>query len=478
MSCITRDIINNNFVGVNLSNDNIPFDKTTLSEKIDLWKYILKYKCHAQKGESILIGIQSLNIDYLAVCFASAELSLKIVIIDYSRKDDFTDMDFYDPKTKVLAPIDIFLYDFPKSFIDECPEDYAKFKFFTQCSNRTYSIVDDIDYTVSSKIEYSIAKAEMPHPSDVVMRCTSSGTTGTPKIVEHTHEFMHALAYRNASKFSGTCLHTRNLNHGSSLAVYLLPTLVKLTDHLFYDVNETKFDEFMDAIKDYSKTLEYIIFPYPFLIEEFITQSKNLNITWPNLNVQTLSYISDNARKAVDEGTFKTITSIFGSNETSGPLFELTIDKDSIDRDSSMFTKPDNFYKFNFYEDGLIGVQMPLYNTEIITNDLFEIQGDFYVHKGRSDFVKINGEVVDIKLINEFNNSNENAYVVTDAIHNCLYLAYWNNEDTALLEEFNKTLNNFKRVEVTKTAVLNKSTFLSGIKLDNELIREYFRNYV
>jgi hypothetical protein len=480
MKCITRNLVNEEFTGVNLSGDNVSFNKRELNKQIDLWKYILKYKCNAQANESILIGIQSLSIDYLAVCFASAELSLKIVIVDYTRKDNFLDLEFYDAKTKVLAPIDIFLYDFPKEFIQKNSKDFSKFKFFTQCSGRTYSIVDDIDFKIEDINQYNTVKTIMPKPSDVVMRCTSSGTTGTPKIVEHTHEFMYSLALRNAKKFSGTCLHTRNLNHGSSLAVYLLPTLHKVKTHLFYDVDEAlPFDEFIDTIKSYQNSLEYIIFPYPFMIEEFISASKRLNINWPNLNVQTLSYISDAARNAVKEEIFKTITSIFGSNETSGPLFELTIDISSIDKDSRMFTKPDNFYAFNFYDNGLIGVTLPIYNTEIITNDLFEQQGDFFIHKGRSDFVKINGELIDIKLVNEINAKYTDSYLVTDSIHNCLYLAFWKSKDQKILDSINQQLENkFKRVKITKTNTLNKFTFLTGIKLDNELIREYFRNHV
>ena len=38
--------------------------------------------------------------------------------------------------------------------------------------------------------------------------------------------------------------------------------------------------------------------------------------------------------------------------------------------------------------------------------------------------------------------------------------------------------NNFKRIEIKKTAVLEEKKFRTGIKIDNELLREYFRNHV
>jgi hypothetical protein len=83
---ITRDIISNNFKGINLRGSKEPFTKIQLIDKIDLWKYILCEQCKAIHGESILIGLQTLDLDYIAAIIASAELGLKIVIVDYNRR--------------------------------------------------------------------------------------------------------------------------------------------------------------------------------------------------------------------------------------------------------------------------------------------------------------------------------------------------------------------------------------------------------
>lgn len=478
---ISKNLISDSFVGVNLYDDTF-FNKTDLVEKINLWKYILTYKCNAKKGESILIGIQTLGIDYLAICFASAELSLKIVIVDYTRNDDFENVEYFDPKTKILSPIDIFLHNFSKKQFIEHPREFSKFTFFSKCSNRTYSIFDDIDYEILNFEEFKTAAEIYPDPTDILMRCTSSGTTGTPKIVEHTHEFLSKISYRNSSKFSGCCLHVKNLNHGSSLAVYLLPTLISdnIKKHLFYDIDESApFDTFVHKISRFKDSLEYIIFPYPFMIDEFIDASIRNDFKWPELNVQTLSYIQDKSKDAIKEGIFKSITSIFGSNETSGPVFESYTDIRSLNKGSQFFTKPDNFYNIKLQDNGLLNVIMPVYNTTIITNDIFDINDNYYIHKGRSDLVKIDGEILDIKIINDLNLKNKEAYIITDTVKNCLYLAFWNSKNSLLqleYEEFFK--NNFKRIAVKKIAVLDKSQFFTGIKLDNEMIREYFRNYV
>ncbi len=487
---ISRDIISDNFLGLPL-HKGLTYSKGDLVSKIDLWKYILKYKCSAEAGESILIGMQILNIDYLAACFAAAELSLKIVIIDYSRNDDFKDLTYYDPKTKILSPIDIFLHDFSQEEFREHPKALSKFTFFSNCSNRTYSIYNDIDFSISNTSDFDKAKSILPNPTDILMRCTSSGTTGTPKIVEHTHEFLYKVSVRNSEKFSGECLHVRNLNHGSSLAVYLLPTLIsdKVSRHIFYDlgardtadsVNEIEpFEDFIRDFKEFYSTLEYVIFPYPFMIDKFIEASIRNETIWPNLNVQTLSYIQDKPKKAIADGIIKSITSIFGSNETSGPVFTAYIDKQNVEQDSSLFCSTDNFYGITLYDTGLLGVTLPAYDTEVITNDVFEQQGVFYKHKGRSDLVKINGEVLDIKVVNDLNMCNPDVYIVTDTVKNCLYLAFWNDRNRRTEDEYiNFFKNNFNRIEIEKSAVLNKNKFLTGIKIDNELLREYFRNYV
>lgn len=478
MNIITRSLINDDFVATELQG-NTSFDKSKLSHMIDLWKYILKYKCQAQRGESILIGMQSLNMDYLAVCFAAAELSLKLVIVDYSRKEGFTDIDFFDPKTKILAPIDIFLYDFPTEYIKKFPKDFAKFKFFTNCSNRAYSTIDDFDYKINNIDEYNIARSILPTPNDVLMRCTSSGTTGTPKVIEHTHEFLYKVSTRNTLKFSGLSLHTKNLNHGSSLAVYLLPTLINVKHHLFYDVDEDKpFDDFVKIIKEYSNEIEFIMFPYSFMIDEFISASNRVNIKWPKLNLQTLSYISESAKLSIEKGLFKSITSIFGSNETSGPVFISYMDKEHLDCDVKCFSKVDNFYKIKIHDTGLLGITLPVYNKEIITNDIFEKTDNGYLHKGRSDLIRINGETLDIKIINDLNLNNKGSYLITDTVENCIYLAFWSSENLDIKTKYeNFFKNNYKRIVIKKTAILEENRFRTGIKIDNELLREYFRNY-
>ena len=477
-SIITRHIISNNFSFESIEENSFS-SKQDLEDKINEWKYLLSYKCNARKQESILIGITNINIDYVAICFAALELSLKLVIVDYNRKDDFTDLEYRDPKTKVLSPIDIFLHDVKPDLLDINAMPIKKFNFFTKHSKRTYN-THTLDKTIND-VDYEAAKNISPSENDIAIRCTSSGTTGTPKIVEHTHKFLYEISLRNSVKFYGDCIHIRNLNHGSSIAVFLLPSLIsnEVTTHLSFNLDEDTdfFGQFIEGIKKYRNSLCFINFPYPYMIDQFIKSSIEYNINWPKLNVQTLSYIQDKSKNAVKDNVFKSITSIFGSNETSGPVFECIITKDNVEQNSSYFTKLDNFYDISLDDEGLIHIDLPIYNETIITNDVFKIQDHFYIHSGRKDIVKINGEILDYKIINDLNVKYESSYIVVDSLQNSLYLAFWNKQDNKTYQELDKFFsNNYKNIKVNKTLVLNKDRFLSGIKIDNELLREQFRN--
>lgn len=473
---ITRNVISREFKAKNFLRNESITSRKKLVKLINFWKYLLTYKCHAKKGESIYIGIVTIDTDYLAICIAAAELSLKIIINDSSRK--YRNSEYMDPKTKLLSPINIHLYDIPNDEISL--QGSEKIKFFIKWSERSYNI-DNLDKKIDRKL-YRISSKIFPEPKDILMKCTSSGTTDTPKIIEHTHEFIYKMSTRNSNLYKGKCLHVRNLHHGSSLANFLLPSLISenVNEHVFHWFDGDEWvDEFIKNILNYKDSLEFISFPYPWMIEKFITYSKSLEVQWPNLNVLTLTYIQDATRNAVKEGVFKSIISQFGSTETGGPVLQCIVDKNNIDQPSNVFNKIDDFYSISLREDDLIEIGVPSYNRSIITNDKFKNQGEYYIFQGRSDLIRLDGETVDLKVINNLNERFQDAFLVTDSLKNCFYLAFWGEENIQTLKDINQEIqNNFKKLGIKKTAILNKKDFLSGIKIDNELIREYFRNQI
>lgn len=475
---INQNFVSDNFIFTDIRSVGLDtYTKDDLIERINFWKYILKYKYNAVSQESILIGLQIIGIDYFAIILASAELSLKIVVVDYNRTDKFKNVEYKDPKTKLLAPIDIFLHDFPAELI-EVDDAFTKYAFFKKHSVRTYSTLDASNFTIDNVL-YSEVLAIQPSPTDILFRVTSSGTTDVPKVIEHTHEFISAISLRNSKAYKGTAVHVSNLNHGASASVTLLPVLASdnVNRHLFYDGGDFESMEgLVDRLTPYKDDIGYLAFPYPFLIDKFINVSREHDIKWPNLDLITLSYILDTAKHAVKDGIFNSITSIFGSNETLGPLFINKASKDNWNIDSRYFLIPNDFYKISLSDEGKITVTVPIYNKEVTTNDYFEQDGNYFIHCGRSDMFRINGETINLSTVNTLNKKNTDTYIVIDTLNHCLYLACWKDmtvEEIQLIKE--EIESNFDKIKITKVVQLDKSNFYYGIKIDNELLREYFR---
>lgn len=479
---ITRNFISDNFLFTDLflTEKKKTYDKKELEEKINFWKYVLRCEYGAAEKESILIGLQKLGIDYFAIILAAAELSLRIVVVDYNRTDNFKDVEYSDPKTKLLSPIDIFLHDFKEETLESNQKIYSKFLFFKKHSRKTHSTVNIENINIDMNLYNDTARI-MPKENDVLFRVTSSGTTDIPKIIEHTHEFIFKISKRNSKMYKGTAVHVNNLNHGASASVTLLPLLTSdnVDRHLFYDVGETEsISDLVDVLTPYKDSIGYLSFPYPFLIDKFIESSRTKKVNWPNLDLITLSYILENAKIAVRDKIFKSITSIFGSNETLGPLFFNRADKENWNIDSSKFLIPDDFYKIDLSDEGKITITVPVYNREIVTNDYFKKDGDFYIHCGRSDMFRINGEKLNLSTINDLNKKYTKTYIVVDTLNHCLYLACWEELDLEEISEIKTNIeNNFDRIKITKISQVDKSNFYYGIKIDNELLREYFRTY-
>lgn len=84
LNTITRDFISNNFIFTDIRTGK-NYNKSDIIERINYWKYVLKYNFHATPQESILIGMQKLDINYFAIIISAAELRLKIVVVEIGR---------------------------------------------------------------------------------------------------------------------------------------------------------------------------------------------------------------------------------------------------------------------------------------------------------------------------------------------------------------------------------------------------------
>ena len=449
-------------------------NKKGLFKRIDYWKYVLYTQCDMRKGMTIALGITQIGIDYIAVVFAGMELGLKFVVLDFSIHADRIGIN--DFKTDAFGKIDLFLHHFPDG--DENLEYYSK------KSKKVAHVYDLNDIAIDNIELLTNLSARRPEPTDVLMLCTSSGTTGTPKKVQHTHEFMYTLIQRNKKQFSGSVMHIRNLHHGSSMAVFFLPTLASDDVTVHYGLGYNIVDDGMIKIASVANQykIENISFPYTYDLDLFLKQSKERGYKYDNFNAYTLSYIREDWKTYFDVLGINKIESIFGCNETSGPLFlnQLLADEQF---DPKKFKPIDNYYDLKLDSKNMLTVGMPVYKVDVCMNDIFEVNQDYWYHKGRHDLIRINDTEMDLGYIMQLPEKYSiDATCVNDNIFNKIYLAIWSPMPPAatkikvelLTKDLNRKYND--RIKIDNYQTLNKNDFMRGIKLDHELVREWFRN--
>jgi len=139
-------------------------------------------------------------------------------------------------------------------------------------------------------------------------------------------------------------------------------------------------------------------------------------------------------------------------------------------------------------------VNIPIYNQKVCTNDQFIINSDGFYHNGRADLIRINDHVVDVNGYNEilkvFKPIIDSKFVYDPAV-NEIYLAIWktsivgNSDETGksnldiLIRIINNNIGNVCWVHhISKYEILDPKLFFTGVKIDDQLLRDYFRSHV
>ena len=174
------------------------------------------------------------------------------------------------------------------------------------------------------------------------------------------------------------------------------------------------------------------------------------------MNVYTLAAI----RPEWKIGKVKNIISLYGMSETSGPVMINTLNDENFA--PNKFYPIDNFYKLEIKDD-LLCVD------DLQTSDKFSREGNRYVFYGRDDLIRINDVEVPVQ---EYQSYVGNGTLVIDFLYNKIYLAMW--DDSIDIDKVQSKFD--RRHVISKSAVLIKSMFMSGIKLDIQALREYFRS--
>lgn len=446
-------------------------DRSLLIDFVDHWKIIFVEKNKLKIGDRVGLGFPSTDIYYFSALIAAAELGLTLVVLDISNQNALPKDATQQNK---FFPLDLFL-----SGRELKPE---KHDYYSSNSLQTeYWHVWDSYQTTSSGWWDNPVRSTIDPDSDLLL-CTSSGTTGTPKKVNHTHRFLFNVGQRNSKlfKFDGNVLHIRNLHHGSSLATYFIPSLMSDECQGHFVFNLDSIDSIEQLIRYcIDHDINHIQFPYVTMAERFLKQAADRNYKFNNLTIYILSYINPAWQSLVDQCGGVKIVSVFGCNETSGPLFINTMNAGQTDFDHKTFESTDDFYGFDFNDQDQLLVTLHDYKKSIVMQDAFQRNGNKFRHLGRNDLVRINDVEVDLFWLLELTKTqNLNAQIILDRDREKLYLAVWDQSDLAtLVNQLNLIISNKynNQVFIDSAKHLNFDECLTGIKLDHEIVRNIFR---
>lgn len=471
---ITREIINKNIrfhdvlVDLNGEIDVKSYTYNHLSEMIDRYKNLL-FANGARPGYSAVVGEQ-ISLSQTAFVFACAELGVNITIIDQPHGKN-PKPNTYVPgsistKLKLMLPI---------TYLLSVDRDY------TVTNDKTRILMDVCKKTIlADEFPVNIEPNDkiLAKPDSIFLRCTSSGTTDTPKVLEHTHEFMSDLIKRNSKMFYGKMGVIANLNHGSSPATFFLPGLVSenVTDLYHMQANiPNKLSSALARLREQDVDINHVMFPYSSMIDEFLSYDGNNS----ECILYTLSVIKKEWVEHTKTKKIKDVISIFGTNETSGTVMI----NQATDHDFSenTYKKLDDFYGIHITEKNELEVGMPIYNKRVPTGDAFVKHGDKFLHLGRSNLYRINDLELDVNKYTAMLKKECDGDIIVDTNKNSIYIVLW---DKTANNQIVKDIDRVMREDsadlhfVSKYDYLAQSEFLTGVKVDRQILREYFRTKI
>jgi hypothetical protein len=448
------------------ANETYTFEQLALS--INHWKERL-LKERITPGQKIGIAIPSYELSYLAITFAAFELGLKMVILTRPMNEK----DCVSAKCLAHLPLDMFIYGLP-----DAPEYNFAVDFFIRHSWKSIRL--EPNYVAFSDNDVGVYAT----PDSDLLLCTSSGTTGKPKLISQTHSFLYDLCSMNWEQLGfnqdDSAIHLESFNHGSSICIFFLPSMLVCKEHYLFASVVTDADKgyYYNVMKFCErKGITKILSPNGLATDSLLSTLESGEIDASAVTMMILSFINPKWLNAVKSGSIKKIVSVFGCSETGGPLFLPYIDKNTEKFDPRSLGKPCNdFYKITT-PDNMLTVKMP--DGRVIETGDYVTEDFYFVRKNklpRINDIDINS--FDLIELLERKYSRSRFEIVVDEISNLLYIV---TEDESMLSDcdIGNDISSFymKRVELADIIhIPNLGDMSVSIKPDHGKLLEYINN--
>ena len=438
-----------------------------LNESICRAKNYLITERNFQRGHAVIIAT-SVWPEFLVWFLAVSELGGRFLILDSPSTTPF---EIFQYRLEIYEKVDHFITPQTEFYLD----------IITKLGLDDIKILDHV-------YKYYVYKPEildlvLARNSDTLITALSSGTTGKPKIVQHTHEFFYDLSERNAKIYGfhedERCSHTKNLHHGSVVGVFLLPALRSCKYHVFYNNMIGDVERFTDSVINDGVHRIMLFSQYEL---KLFSNRISKNSVQHKLKIGILSEPNRQILQNLCGECDHELISTFGCTETSGPLFLQVYNKDNYEtlEFNDFGYVLDDFYKISVLDESLY-VEMPD-GTLIRTGDKFTTENNKWYHKGRETSIKFKGVPLYIPLINaaieecfkeEF--KEYKAGINFDVAVDYDFLKIYLRSDFQIdLQKLNSFLENRYETEAYSISLLilePRSNFMSGIKLDLEFVR-------
>jgi acyl-CoA synthetase (AMP-forming)/AMP-acid ligase II len=437
------------------------YTKQDLCEFINYWKLKL-LSLGAKRGDRIGTCIKPSDIHTTAINFAAFELGMSLVVLHRPNNEK----ECLAPKSNCHLPLDFLIF---FSLYLTNPSISMAMQHYRKNSKVVLSYGTLEWETQSKKFRSTEETPILAQPDDVALLCNSSGTTGTPKLIAHTHKFLHELCSNNWKDLGYVeddhYLHISSLNHGATLAL-VLPSYRICKHHYFYNnlsgkgkaSGDSQYKEYARFVKDCIKhNITKIFCTHGGVLDELIKHLESHNIKLPNMDIIILSFISPEWCSIVKQGGLRSISSPFGCSEVCGPVFMMWLTADNADNFNPRYLgRPtDSFYKTKVI-DGRIHTSAS-YIDEIVFDDIVEEKSDGYYFVGKNRLQKINDidiNPLDIMEILEKYTTRYQFEIYIDEVYNQLYVLTTDSKAYDQRESIKKEIDAFYHGNVTVTDII------------------------